>query len=129
MKTHRSHKKYEPVKDVKRQELIELIYEKGMNISQAAKVAGIYYPTAKSINKIYLNEKRTCKKIHRDRSKTRQKKALLAAQRAKTASPRKKQDFVVPDEAAVCQNEASTAPDTENLAGDVGFWINFSSML
>ena len=78
MKMQRSHKKYEPVKDSKRKELIELIYEQGMNISQAAKVAGIYYPTAKSINKIYLNEKRTSKKIHRDRSKTWAKKALLA---------------------------------------------------
>jgi len=29
-------KKYEPVPDTKRQELIYLIYEKGMNISKAA---------------------------------------------------------------------------------------------
>ena len=47
-------KKYEPVPDSKRKLLIQLIYEKGMNISKAAKHAEIYYPTAKAINKIYL---------------------------------------------------------------------------
>jgi molybdenum-dependent DNA-binding transcriptional regulator ModE len=47
-------KKYEPVPDAKRIQLISLIYEKGMNISRASKEAGIYYPTAKAINKIYL---------------------------------------------------------------------------
>jgi len=46
-------KKYEPVPDSKRQQLISLIYEKGMNISRASKEVGIYYPTAKAINKIY----------------------------------------------------------------------------
>ena len=67
MKKQRSHKKYEPVNDSKRQELIDLIYEKGMNISQAAKVAGIYYPTAKAINKVYLRHNRICKKTRRER--------------------------------------------------------------
>ena len=73
-------KKYVPVPDVKRQLLIQLIYEKGMNISQAAKAADIYYPTAKAINKIYQKQNRTNKKIHRERSK---KKAKLVMQLAK----------------------------------------------
>lgn len=62
-------KKYEPVPDAKRKELIQLIYEKGLNISKAAKEAGIYYPTAKAINKIYLRQNRICKKTNRDRVK------------------------------------------------------------
>ena len=62
-------KKYEPVPDSKRQQLITLIYEKGMNISKASKEAGIYYPTAKAINKIYLRQNRICKKTNRDRQK------------------------------------------------------------
>ena len=60
-------KKYEPVPDSKRQELIHLIYEKGMNISKAAMQAGIYYRTAKAINKVYLRHNRICKKTNRDR--------------------------------------------------------------
>jgi len=62
-------KKYEPVPDSKRQELIYLIYEKGMNISKAAQKAKIYYPTAKAINKIYIRQNRICKKTNRDRTK------------------------------------------------------------
>jgi len=62
-------KKYEPVPDEKRQELIDLIYNKGMNISKAAQVAGIYYPTAKAINKIFVRQKRICKKTNRDRTR------------------------------------------------------------
>jgi molybdenum-dependent DNA-binding transcriptional regulator ModE len=62
-------KKYEPVPDEKRKQLISLIYEKGMNISKASKEAGIYYPTAKAINKIYLRQNRICKKTNRDRTK------------------------------------------------------------
>ena len=60
-------KKYEPVPDEKRKQLIQLIYEGGLNISRASKVAGIYYPTAKAINKIYLRQNRICKKTNRDR--------------------------------------------------------------
>jgi hypothetical protein len=62
-------KKYEPVPDSKRKELIHLIYNKGMNISRAAKQAEIYYPTAKAINKIYLKQNRICKKTNRNRVK------------------------------------------------------------
>lgn len=62
-------KKYEPVPDAKRKQLISLIYERGMNISKASKEAGIYYPTAKAINKIYLRQNRICKKTNRDRTK------------------------------------------------------------
>ena len=60
-------KKYEPVPDHKRRELIHLIYEQGMNISKAASHAGIYYPTAKAINKVYLRHNRICKKTRRER--------------------------------------------------------------
>ena len=62
-------KKYSPVSNEQRRLLVKLIYEKGMNISQAAKAADIYYPTAKAINKIYQKQNRTNKKIHRERSK------------------------------------------------------------
>ena len=62
-------KKYKPVPNSKRQMLIRLIHEEGMNITQAAKLSDIYYPTAKVINKVYLREGRTAKKIVRDRSK------------------------------------------------------------
>ena len=46
-------KKYEPVPNAKRQKVINLIYKKGLTIAQAAKVADVYYPTAKAINMVY----------------------------------------------------------------------------
>lgn len=61
-------KKYEPVPDEKRLELIELIHNKGMNISKAAQIAKIYYPTAKAINKIFVKSNRICKKTNRNRA-------------------------------------------------------------
>ena len=66
-------KKYKPVPNNKRQMLISLIHEEGMNITQAARLSDIYYPTAKVINKVFLREGRTAKKIVRDRSKTKNK--------------------------------------------------------
>ena len=61
-------KKYEPVPDEKRRELIDLIHNKGMNISKAAQIAKIYYPTAKAINKIFVKSNRICKKTNRNRA-------------------------------------------------------------
>ena len=58
-------KTYEPVTNEKRRLIIDLIYEQGMNISQAAKEANVYYPTAKAINQVYLKDGRTDKKAHR----------------------------------------------------------------
>ena len=55
-------KKYSPVTNESRRLLVKLIYEDGMSIRQAAIGAGIYYPTAKAINKIYISEKRIDKK-------------------------------------------------------------------
>ena len=60
-------KKYKPVPNDKRELLIHYIHEKGMNITQAALAADVYYPTAKVINKIYKREGRTAKKLIRDR--------------------------------------------------------------
>lgn len=60
-------KKYEPVPDAMRHKLIHLIYNKGMNISKASKELGIYYPTAKAINKIYVKQGRVIKRTNRDR--------------------------------------------------------------
>ena len=60
-------KKYKPVPNDKRELLIHYIHEKGMNITQAALAADVYYPTAKVINKIYKREGRTAKKLIRER--------------------------------------------------------------
>ncbi len=54
-------KKYVPVCDEQRKELIRLIYEELNTIKCAARKLGIYYPTAKAINKVYEREKRTDK--------------------------------------------------------------------
>lgn len=62
-------KKYEPVPNDKRAQLVELIHNHGYTISQAASMAGIYYPTAKAINKVYVKENRTDKKAFRIRKK------------------------------------------------------------
>ncbi len=52
-------KKYEPVPNELRKQLIELIHIKGYSIAKAALTVGIYYPTAKAINKVYVKENRT----------------------------------------------------------------------
>ena len=64
-------KKYEPVSNEKRQQLINYIHNYGYSISKAADLAGVYYPTAKAINKVYVKEKRTDKKMFRTRTKTK----------------------------------------------------------
>ena len=60
-------KSYSPVTNEQRRLLVKLIYEDKFSIRQAAIVSGIYYPTAKAINKIYTAEKRIDKKAHRFR--------------------------------------------------------------
>ena len=71
-------KSYQPVCNELRKKLIELIYspnlnpsefKKKMSIAEAAKITGIYYPTAKAIHKVYLRELRTQKKNFRFRLK------------------------------------------------------------
>ena len=47
-------KKYVTVTNDKRAQIIELITKNKMNITQAAKAADVYYPTAKAIWNIYL---------------------------------------------------------------------------
>ena len=59
-------KVYEPITTERRRVLIDLIYNQGMNISQAAKATGIFYPTAKAINKVFRLTGRTDKKLHRN---------------------------------------------------------------
>ena len=60
-------KKYIPVPDDKRRELIRLIHEEGQTITRAAACVGVRYPVAKVINNIFKLEGRTDKKITRDR--------------------------------------------------------------
>ena len=60
-------KKYKPVPNEKREKLVYYIHVEGMNITQAALAADVYYPTAKVINKIYKREGRTAKKLIRER--------------------------------------------------------------
>ena len=58
-------KKYQPVPNEIRRQLIDLIHHntesgmENMSISRAAQLIGVYYPTAKAINKVYLREQRT----------------------------------------------------------------------
>jgi hypothetical protein len=51
-------KQYTKVSNEQRKELIRLIHEAGHSISKAAEITGIYYPTAKAINKVFKKEKR-----------------------------------------------------------------------
>ena len=70
-------KHYKPVSNEQRKYLIELIHggnpfngnKTRLSISKAAQIAGVYYPTAKAINKVYLRENRTQKKEFRFRLK------------------------------------------------------------
>ena len=56
-----------------RKRLIELIHHvpeaERMTIAKAAQITGVYYPTAKAINKVYMREQRTQKKAFRFRLK------------------------------------------------------------
>ena len=51
-------KAYTQVSNDARRELVRLIYEEGLSIVKAAEATGIYYPTAKAINKVYKRENR-----------------------------------------------------------------------
>jgi transposase len=62
-------KAYTQVSNEARKELIRLIHEEGMSIVKAAEVTGVYYPTAKAINKVYKNENRVQKRSFRYRTK------------------------------------------------------------
>ncbi len=62
-------KAYTQVSNEARKELIRLIYEEGYSIVKAAEAAGIYYPTAKAINKVYKRESRVQKRQFRYRTK------------------------------------------------------------
>ena len=55
-------KKYTLVTDAQRAMLIHMVYQKVQNVAEAARNLNIYYPTAKAINKVYLNENRVLKK-------------------------------------------------------------------
>lgn len=62
-------KQYTQVTNEQRKELINLIYNEGYSIAKAAFQTGIYYPTAKAINKVYKKEKRVQKRNFRYRTK------------------------------------------------------------
>jgi hypothetical protein len=62
-------KSYTQVSNDDRRELIRLIYEEGYSIVKAAEATGIYYPTAKAINKVYKKENRVQKRSFRYRTK------------------------------------------------------------
>ena len=70
-------KKYEPVPNDLRKQLIELIHTKGYSIAKAALTTGIYYPTAKAINKVFVKENRTQKKAFRFRLKNIEKNFVV----------------------------------------------------
>ncbi len=74
-------KKYEPVPNELRKQLIELIHNKGYSIAKAALSTGIYYPTAKAINKVYVKENRTQKKAFRFRLKNIEKNFVVVRQK------------------------------------------------
>lgn len=62
-------KQYTKVTNDQRKELIRLIHELGHSISKAAELTGVYYPTAKAINKVYKKENRVQKRNFRYRAK------------------------------------------------------------
>ena len=64
-------KKYVIVPNEKRRQVIDLIYNKGMTIAEAAKKTKIYYATAKAINNVYITSGRTDKKAKRNKKRSR----------------------------------------------------------
>jgi hypothetical protein len=62
-------KQYTQVSNEARKELVRLIYEENYSIVKAAEATGIYYPTAKAINKVYKRESRVQKRAFRYRTK------------------------------------------------------------
>jgi len=61
--------KYKPIPNDKRKRLLELIHKERLSIKRAAELAGIRYSNAKTINQIYMKEKRTIRKTFRFRLK------------------------------------------------------------
>ena len=61
---------YTPVPNHKRKQLIHLIHVEGMTIARAARISEVGYPVAKVINRAYIVEGRTDKKIKRKRRTT-----------------------------------------------------------
>ena len=80
-------KKYQPVPNELRRQLIHLIHDKGMSIAKAAQMTDIYYPTAKAINKVYLKENRTQKKAFRFRLKNIEKNFVVVRQKILVEKP------------------------------------------
>lgn len=62
-------KTYTQVTNEQRKELIKLIYDQGYTIAKAALQTGVYYPTAKAINKVFKKESRVQKRNFRYRTK------------------------------------------------------------
>lgn len=62
-------KEYTKVSNEQRRKLISLVHVKKMSIVKAAKLTGIYYPTAKVINKVFKSENRIQKRDFRFRVK------------------------------------------------------------
>lgn len=55
-------RKYKPITDAKRKELLRYIHKDKMKIVQAAKLAGIDYENAKAINRVFRLQGRQMKK-------------------------------------------------------------------
>ena len=64
-------KKYVIVGNDKRRQVIDLIYNQGKTIAQAAKEVNIYYATAKAINNVYVTSGRMDKKAKRNKKRSR----------------------------------------------------------
>lgn len=58
-------KPYTQVSNEKRSELIKYVHQHGLKIARAAEIAGIYYPTAKAIYKVFVKENRVEKRTFR----------------------------------------------------------------
>lgn len=68
---------YQYVTDLKRRQLIELVYnDDGMTLKQAAKQLGIKYSTAKTIKRVFEIEKRVTKLPNPRRSKVKRRHLL-----------------------------------------------------
>ena len=111
-------KVYEPISTERRRELIDLIYNQGMNISQAAKVCNIFYPTAKAINKVFRLTGRTDKKLHRNKKQNFKQKETKgskpAKSRAKPKAPTSKQSGRH-EEIEECKESTTRAKTKKNL--------------
>ena len=67
-------KKYVTVTNDKRRQIVELITQQGRNITEAAKEADVYYPTAKAIYNIYIWTGRIEKKNKHKKRKFKRRK-------------------------------------------------------